>query len=227
MNITSILGIILISVAIISIVSCLIYSLNNQKVKGIKYSFLNEFPNELKVKSKNTRITNILLFTFISVSIALAIVLPLRINDIELDPTLKYVTIFGVVTFILGALFFALINIVPPVFILMHTRIFLIMVTSLMLSNTIFGIVSFFSFYLLGNIKYLITLVIFAICALSLIVIMLNPKLITWTKLEKKKSVSDEIVYVRPKILSLAFSEWLSIIFLLLEIITIALFIIL
>lgn len=227
MNITSILGIILISVAIISIVSCLIYSLNNQKVKGIKYSFLNEFPNELKVKTKNSRITNILLFTFISVSIALAIVLPLRINDIELDPTLKYVTIFGVVTFILGALFFALINIVPPVFILMHTRIFLIMVTSLMLSNTIFGIVSFFSFYLLGNIKYLITLVIFAICALSLIVIMLNPKLITWTKLEKKKSVSDEIVYVRPKILSLAFSEWLSIIFLLLEIITIALFIIL
>lgn len=227
MSVTSILGIILISVAIISIISCLIYSLNNQKVKGIKYSFLNEFPNELKVKTKNSRITNILLFTFISVSIALAIVLPLRINDIELDPTLKYVTIFGVVTFILGALFFALINIVPPVFILMHTRIFLIMVTSLMLSNTIFGIVSFFSFYLLGNIKYLITLVIFAICALSLIVIMLNPKLITWTKLEKKKSVSDEIVYVRPKILSLAFSEWLSIIFLLLEIITIALFIIL
>lgn len=227
MNITSILGIILISVAIISIISCLIYSLNNQKVKGIKYSFLNEFPNELKVKAKNSRITNILLFTFISVSIALAIVLPLRINDIELDPTLKYVTIFGVVTFILGALFFALINIVPPVFILMHTRIFLIMVTTLMLSNTIFGIVSFFSFYLLGNIKYLITLVIFAICALSLIVIMLNPKLITWTKLEKKKSVSDEIVYVRPKVLSLAFSEWLSIIFLLLEIITIALFIIL
>ena len=227
MNITSILGIILISVAIISIISCLIYSLNNQKVKGIKYSFLNEFPNELKVKAKNSRITNILLFTFISVSIALAIVLPLRINDIELDPTLKYVTIFGVVTFILGALFFALINIVPPVFILMHTRIFLIMVTTLMLSNTIFGIVSFFSFYLLGNIKYLITLVIFAICALSLIVIMLNPKLITWTKLEKKKSVSDEIVYVRPKVLSLAFSEWLSTIFLLLEIITIALFIIL
>ena len=227
MNATSILGIILISVAIISIISCLIYSLNNQKVKGIKYSFLNEFPNELKVKAKNSRITNILLFTFISVSIALAIVLPLRINDIELDPTLKYVTIFGVVTFILGALFFALINIVPPVFILMHTRIFLIMVTTLMLSNTIFGIVSFFSFYLLGNIKYLITLVIFAICALSLIVIMLNPKLITWTKLEKKKSVSDEIVYVRPKVLSLAFSEWLSIIFLLLEIITIALFIIL
>lgn len=227
MSVTSILGIILISVAIISIISCLIYSLNNQKVKGIKYSFLNEFPNELKSKTKNSRITNILLFTFISVSIALAIVLPLRINDIELDPTLKYVAIFGVVSFILGALFFALINIVPPVFIVMHTRIFLIMVTALMLSNTVFGIVSFFSFYLLGNIKYLITLVMFAICALSLIVIMLNPKLITWTKLEKKKSVSDEIVYVRPKILSLAFSEWLSIIFLLLEIITIALFIIL
>lgn len=46
--------------------------------------------------------------------------------------------------------------------------------------------------------------------AIGTIVITLNPKLKNWAQLEKKQN-GEEVIYTRPKIFPLAFSEWLII----------------
>jgi len=46
--------------------------------------------------------------------------------------------------------------------------------------------------------------------AIATIVITLNPKLKNWAQLEKKQN-GEEVIYTRPKIFPLAFSEWLII----------------
>lgn len=195
----------------------IIYLVNVRSFKdeyGDKFSFLRHFPFELDQDKKGDhkfiyRAMLILIFALMGVSYVLAL------KDYFQYTTLTYViSIFGILSYL--SLFF--LAIIDTRFVKIHLIIF-----GLNFLSTLVNILSiiFFAFYFIdwkiptafdypNWLGYII--VAFAILfVITLLIIMFNPKLKDWAKLEKQVNGDGTISYRRGKVFILALSEWLTI----------------
>ena len=118
----------------------------------------------------------------------------------------RYLSIFH----IFSMLSFVLINLIEPKFIRQHTLISTIYLAScfgILAMISIFGILLFTT---TGRILPLIIGIITTLLSILQILIILNPKLKDWAKLEAFVDENKNINYRRPKIFILALSEWLT-----------------
>ncbi len=195
----------------------IIYLVNIRSFKdeyGDKFSFLRHFPFELDQEKKGDRkfiyrAMLILVFALMGVSYVLAL------KDYFQYTTLTYViAIFGILSYL--SLFF--LAIIDTRFVKIHLLIF-----GLNFLSTLVNVLSiaFFAFYFIDwkfpfafNFPSWVGYLVFAIALVfivSLLIIMFNPKLRDWARLEKQVNSDGTIAYRRPKVFILALSEWLTI----------------
>lgn len=195
----------------------IIYLVNIRSFKdeyGDKFSFLRHFPFELDQEKKGDRkfiyrALIILVFALMGVSYILAL------KDYFEYTTLTYViAIFGVISYL--SLFF--LAIIDTRYVKIHLLVF-----GLNFLSTLANIISiaFYAFYFIdwkfpfaftfpswvGYLVFALTLVFI----IALFIIMINPKLRDWARLEKQVNGDGTISYRRPKVFILALSEWLTI----------------
>lgn len=195
----------------------IIYLVNVRSFKdeyGDKFSFLRHFPFELDQDKKGDhkfvyRAMLILIFALMGVSYILAL------KDYFKYTTLTYViSVFGILSYL--SLFF--LAIIDTRFVKIHLIVF-----GLNFLSTLVNILSiiFFAFYFIdwkiptafdypSWLGYIV--VAFSIIfVIALLIIMFNPKLKYWAKLEKQVNSDGTISYRRGKVFILALSEWLTI----------------
>lgn len=195
----------------------IIYLVNVRSFKdeyGDKFSFLRHFPFELDQDKKGDhkfvyRAMLILIFALMGVSYILAL------KDYFKYTTLTYViSIFGILSYL--SLFF--LAIIDTRFVKIHLIVF-----GLNFLSTLVNILSiiFFAFYFIDwkiptafdypSLLGYIVVAFSIIFVIALLIIMFNPKLKYWAKLEKQVNSDGTISYRRGKVFILALSEWLTI----------------
>ncbi|MDD7316478.1 MAG: hypothetical protein PUG55_03490 [Bacillales bacterium] len=200
-------------ISLIVIISfSIIYVLNGiisyKKENKQSYSFLSNFPNELSFPNSIYR-KRYLLFTLIYASL-FSFVLWDTFPFISTFGSFKILVIFEAIFAIINGISFVLINLIEPKFIRQHTLISTIYLAScfgILAMISIFGILLFTT---TGRILPLIIGIITTLLSILQILIILNPKLKDWAKLEAFVDENKNINYRRPKIFILALSEWLT-----------------
>lgn len=195
----------------------LIYLINIRTFKNVageSFSFLRHFPFELDEDKRNDR------HFFLRAAIILIIPLMcasyvLILKDVYPLTSLAYImTISGALSYVL--LFFLFI--IDTKYVNVHLTLFLLFALTCVI-NAISAIWLAFLFIdstlyisILFNdvIGYIIAIFGFIILAVE-VVILVNPKIKNWAKLEKHVNEDGTIIYKRPKIFILALSEWLLI----------------
>lgn len=223
----TILSIVFGSLAILGIILSFVFSTTNYWIKSKGFSIKNEFPSELYFKNKNKTVISIFYYLFIGTSLALSLLFQNHISTLELDSTVRFLAIFSSILFSVGLITSGLEIFIPPFFVKPHTILYLLNHCVFFLSAMIYGFINLICNNVFGEPKYLILAILGFVLAVSYIFLTLDPRVLTWTKLDKEKTTSDEIVYVRPKFISLAFYEWLTYIFIGINIILLVLFIVL
>ena len=221
------LGIIVIGIAIAALLFTFIFVFNSKKINLKRFSLLNEFPSEVYQNTKNKKVAVISYILFFAATFTLMVLLPLRVKELEIEVSIQFLAGFVLVLFMLGVLGMAVQVVVVPNYVKIHTMIFLASQLLLFLASLVFGFESFSIYKVLEESKYLVLSIISFAMALAYLTALFNPKLATWTKMEQKKMTSDEIVYVRPKVIVLALYEWINYLLVIVNIIVFGLFIIL
>lgn len=169
-----------------------------------KYKLRNFFPYEINEKCGFK--TNFAANSALILSICFSIVLFLLVSIYSRYALL----IFGCVTACIATIIFGILTNVPLSMLKQHLAFVSIMaVTSLMCPLAV----------LLDSIRMLkmiedspipiLSIIFTSISALFVIVLIFNPKLLSWAKLTENNDANGEIVFSRPKISPLALTEWL------------------
>lgn len=181
--------------------------------KTEEYSFLRNFPYEMvNNESKNSRLYKIFLFIFAGLCFG-----PL----FDIVPNISYfggMSTFAIIVSIVFGFTGVIavgIHLFEARFVKVHTFLATLLMAMTFLSNALAAVYSGVTFKTLenfgnGRVFTIILMVFSSIIALGVLALMLNPKLKDWAKLEVKKD-GDQVSYARPKVFSLAFTEWLTI----------------
>lgn len=179
-----------------------------------KFSILNYFPYEvMNQKSPLILISRIALFAFVIPS-QLPIVLVLM-NEHSFGSFLYFEAVLG------GVLFFvSLINVIITFIPVEHTKAHNIVATiEMAFAFLLSALVSFNGFYFsylyqsqsTGSVYHLMLGIIATVLAIFSLIIIFNPKLKDWYKMNATTSEDGTLSIERPKLFVLAFSEWLTI----------------
>lgn len=200
--------IIFLSIAVTSLVAFLVASIANYNNKyNRKYSVLNTFPYELNFDApfKENLIGNLLL-----------ILSSIMLMTFYAFLWSKFMNGFMILLMVSG-----IIASILPIFLVLvpvtHLKSHLIVDTlSFAFTFTNVGavfVLAFFDFRENDNIGSFIMVFISGFFLLLYVFILLNPKLSKWGNADKVKNADGTMTYVRPKFFPLAYTEWLSILF--------------
>lgn len=173
-----------------------------------KFSFMRVFPFESRKSEKNGRFYNYFLYLFSGMSFSSILVVVGPTGSLK---NLNGLSILISCLFGLSALCFLFLNILDVTHVKQHLSLFTIFAMLTLLSCLLVfvrGLSAYKIFLKHGNEEnlFLVTEILAAIPVVFILTIILNPKLLTWAKLDKIEG--QENAYVRPKKFPLAYSEW-------------------
>lgn len=205
-NLVWIISLVLIAAitAILIVTGIISYKMNNNE----KYSFLKHFPHELSYKDSPNRRRH-LVFIFIYVFMFYSILwntLPFITEFKSFAGLVVVEALFAVVT----SLSFLAINIVEAKYVRQHTLVATLYMAGSFGMVMMTGVFSVLLFTINRSSSSLTVGVFSFLLAILQILVILNPRLKDWAKLDSKRSDSGEITYSRPKLFPLAYSEWLT-----------------
>lgn len=181
---------------------------------NIEYSYKRNFPCEIITSgSKMVPTYKIFLFIFAGLSFApLFCILP-KIGEFG---SIGWLAILISILYGFCGVFIAAIHIFEAKFIKVHSIIATIFFSLTMLSSALSAVFSLLVFQVnnrfnLGSASSMIYMGLFIAITLFTLIIVINPKLKEWTKLEKVKLPDGSLGYDRPKVFILALSEWVVI----------------
>lgn len=193
---------------IISLISLLIYY---KKESNQKYSFKNCFPYELNHKSSNNfiiigKIIMIVSWFFLTI---FYIVFPIHRDKLgNLQILVSFTNVVGIIGIILVATIF----IIDTKNVKKHLIIDVLFFT---ITFVLTGSVSFMGFWTLLespssniDIKKIVCSSFACLLLILQILLIFNPKLKNWHKLDKQYQDDQSVIYIRPKWFVLAYSEW-------------------
>lgn len=174
------------------------------------YHFQNTFPYELAKVKTNTPmiISRILLLSSFMFLFAFYIIYPFELYLSNIDIMSKFVSIIGCASIIS---FFGIF-----LFDMKNVKLHLIMDVFLFsFSFILTASIAVMGFWTLNDqsassidLKKIICASVACLMAILQLILIFNPKLKDWSKLEQKSNDDGTIVYVRPKWFALAYSEW-------------------
>lgn len=194
-------------ISLLTFVGFIFFSYSNyEKRFKNKYNIKNMFPYELNFESKfqDNLLGNLFLVLFIVSSVVLSILLPTMHRG-------SAGIIFLMVTSILAYAFLAFVCFVPLKFLKFHL---LVSVIFICFSFAAFGAIAFagVEFYNLFLQPKFMVIAVFGFIFLFLIfMLLMNPKLSTWAKVDVIENPDGTTTPIRPKYFVLAFTEWLTI----------------
>ena len=204
----SIVGIAAIAIILLTLI------LLNSNLRGKEFSLLRNFPYEFgKMNPDIYHIFKPLMFVLTGLAFSpLFVIVPLSKDFGDLTFLTIFITcIFGLTAITNSLLFF---------FDARYTKTHMILVTCsmclTMLSNALATLLStlVYKTYLEmseNHISSLILAIISGLLTIVMLIIVINPKLANWAKLESQDNGSGEKTYSRGKVFILALSEWLTI----------------
>ena len=176
------------------------------KSRKRRYDFLCDFPMELLPIEGAKRNSGIIVVAFFSLALALSYAFPLLTSDLypQLRVFLLVVFGFAVLTSSMGYAVFSVQPTYPRAHILFFSLLggfegvlmFLCAIAFLHLQALSSSLGIFFA-------------VIYFVLGAAVLIILLNPKLKQWAKLDSKPAEDGTVVIMRPRPFVLAFSEWL------------------
>jgi len=191
------------------ILSFISYKADNQK----KYLFRNTFPYELNAFPINKR--NIygkicLFISFLSIGIFYCIYqndMPSEFKTLSapmLNGVRLVIAIVGVMVLdsIISTIF------VPLTSLKYHLIIDYIFFAFCFALTVAMGICNIVVYQQTQSVYYLVFAILTLVISLGLLILIINPKLKDWARLEEKSNEDGTIIYVRPKYFVLAFTEW-------------------
>ncbi len=183
----------------------IIYQFVNKK----KFSYFNTFPYEIldNVDQKLSLPYRIILLIYSGFAISPLILI---FTSFSSWGNLIYLVTFIAILIFINALFYLGIAFLPAKFIRQHT---LLATLYFVFNILISALVSLLGFLLYFTYNTSLPHLIFACFSILLtiigIIVILNPKLKEWAKLNKETNEKGETSIVRPKFFPLAYSEWL------------------
>ena len=186
----------------------MLFNLINIKKNKNTYSFLNQFPFEYLTN----RTSDILLYVFAGISFTpLLVIIPCfgEMADLAIFNVLL-ACVFGMSGFVI-----ALIYKISTSYLNVHFKIMTGLFCLAFLLSALTALHFFLSYSTYARVAsngtyYLIFGILSSLLSVLMFVLLFNPKLKDWAHLEAVTN-EDEISYIRPKFISLAYSEWLSI----------------
>ena len=184
-------------------------SINYKKRFSNKYNIKNMFPYEFNFESsfKDNLYGNIALIISALTSL-LFFVFACR-------GTTNGAVIFLLISGALASALYPFVAFVNVKYLKLHLAVDIIYFLAVFMTLCSSGIVAF-AYYRAWDDLDPVCLTFFIIAmvfALVFFVILLNPRLTTWAKLNEEKQPDGTVIYVRPKYFPLAFTEWLAFFF--------------
>ncbi len=186
----------------------LIFNLIKIRKSKKSYSFLNQFPFEFLAN----KTSDIFLYIFVGLSfLPILLILPTfgEMGDLAIF-NLVLTFLFGISGFFIASIFK-----ISTLYLTPHFKVMTALFSMAFLTSALTALHFFLSFATYKRISlngtyYLIFAIISTLLSALMLVLLFNPKLKNWANLETRKN-DDSVTYVRPKFISLAYSEWISI----------------
>ena len=179
-----------------------------------KYSFLRHFPEEILSKDNKAMIPlRILQYAFVVPSL-LIIVFIFIYRQYFSNDLLVLEAIMGALIFLMSLLHIVL-SYIPsrntkPHFVISTIHFSGTFLTSAMVAFNGYYFANLYNSQSTGSVYHLALGIIATILVIGTLVMMFNPKITTWYKMDTTQNEDGSVSVSRPKIFILAFSEWLS-----------------
>lgn len=188
----------------------IIYGLQSfKKENKTKFNFKNMFPFELYLSKRNNVVYLILLIVYSSISFTCFIPLIYLCLTYESGNTFMWLIVVIDLLFVIAQTAFIALNIVSASYVKPHAILSTCFFSFSLLTTAILSVALYDLYQLTLANYYIVLMVVGIIVALCDAVIIINPKLKYWAKLEKVINEDGSISYVRPKHFVLAISQWL------------------
>ena len=200
---------VLASLLVLSFIGFIISSFINYKNRfNVKYNPLNMFPYELNFEAtfKDNFLGNIFLF-FVSI-------LGITFYSFTIKGSTSGFVIILVIGGIIASILTSVIALTPLRLLKTHLFLDVLYFVSVLISlggNALIAYDYHSTFYT-DNLS-LVLMIIYIVFAALFLLIIFNPKISLFTKMEKVENSDGTYYYQRPKYFALAYTEWLTIIF--------------
>ncbi len=193
-------------VSIIFFAFFMLASASHYKSKfNVKYTPRNMFPYELNYEAKVTDnwMGNIL-YLFFSMAMVGVFVCLFGTTESSLLLTL---CIVGIIVNVLGLF----LPFVPVKYIRVHLLIDILYFILTFFTVACVALTAFEEYQNFNSVFALVMAIVAAVFAVLYFVILMNPKLTGWAKMDKNENSDGTVYYSRPKYFPLAYTEWLTI----------------
>ncbi|MCQ2794569.1 MAG: hypothetical protein MJ207_04415 [Bacilli bacterium] len=177
------------------------------RLNGLKFSFRRYFPFELYYQKTLRQSSFFRIFLLILFGLSLAIVILFVVTFRKEITNLVFAITVGIF-FILGLISTLIIFMLKPNFLSQFKLYVILNFAFVLMSNGTLGILSLSSLYTHIAFKVIGAFALF-FAGLTAI-LMLNPKLKDWARLDKKTNQDGTVSHVRPVVSPLAYSLWLN-----------------
>lgn len=175
------------------------------------FSFLNEFPYELYSPFGKDKNLLYLISSVVYIGISITAFIPyISLSDGNFYTMIYFIMIAGI--YAIAQLFYLSLILIPALFIKVHSALATLFFSFSLLGSAALGLSLINIYSIRMQSPILIIGILCFVLSLAEFLIIFNPKLKTWTELEKHPSDSGELTYSRPKIFALALSEWFIVI---------------
>lgn len=184
---------------------------NYYKVNQEKYNYFNHFPFELILTRKLNFYFLGLVFYILSYLANLSVVFIMINNGLALNQQSFFICYIVIVVLQVLIIFPFLLILL---FDMKNYRYHLFGDVIFFLINTLVSmclfLISIFDLFYMFNVKSLVVCIFSGLLFIVNLGIVLNPKLLNWSKLKEEIQEDGTKIYVRPKYFPLCYSEWLS-----------------
>ncbi|MFA5283078.1 MAG: hypothetical protein WC366_00905 [Bacilli bacterium] len=206
-NMTQVTICLLIGLIFFFIISIFAGELIFKKMFKRNFSFFKEFPYELYSPFGKNKNLIYLISSVIYIGISITAFIPyISLADGVFSTMIYFIMIAGI--YAVTQLFYLSLILIPAFFIKVHSALATLFFSFSLLGSTALGLSLINIYSITMQSPVLIIAILCFILSLAEFLIIFNPKLKTWTELEKHPSDSGELTYARPKIFALAVSEW-------------------
>ena len=182
----------------------LFFSIMNYKERfKSNYDLRNHFPYELNFESPYKE--NFLGNTLLLLATASGIAFYVLFDNNKTNGYFMFIMIGGIVHLL--AMFFLVF--VPLKLLKSHLVLVTLDIILSFLIPFALAISASFRFYHTNDAIYMIFIIIPAVICLWVFIMMMNPKLTNWSRMDKKKNEDGSITYTRPRYFILALYEWM------------------
>ncbi len=201
------------SVLLVAFLGTFIFGISNyQETFKAKFSLLNMFPYELSYHNQGMMITIYRFFLYVYAAFSISPALLMISKYYHFPGYVSYLIMVGAL-FVISAISFLTMHIVQAKYVRLHT---IVATTYFAVSALAAGAISIvlINLYISNNYvdsKFLLIGVMEAMFGFATLLLMLNPRLRDWAKMNSTTSEDGTVVVERPRVFILALSEWLVI----------------